>query len=160
MSDDNVTKLTVEQNAQGVEREGVYTYKNIPYAASISGENHGDRHSLARWTGVRMPEAGSICAQPDISVPAWLCGRAGAVLTSKISLTGPFGDDCLNLNVWTPNPDPDAKLPVMFWIHGGGFMQGSGTYRCMTAPSWLKRGLWWLPSTTGLVWQASDAGLL
>ena len=144
MSDDNVTKLTVEQGMlQGVEREGVYTYKNIPYAASISGENRWrPPQPPARWTGVRdASEAGSICAQPDISVPAWLCGRAGAALTSKISLTGPFGDDCLNLNVWTPSPDPDAKLPVMFWIHGGGFMQGSGTIPLYDGAELAKKGV-------------------
>ena len=37
------------------------------------------------------------------------------------------GDDCLNLNVWTPTLDPDAKLPVMVWIHGGAYVTGSGS---------------------------------
>ncbi len=35
------------------------------------------------------------------------------------------GDDCLNLNVWTPDPG-QAGLPVMVWIHGGAFVNGSG----------------------------------
>jgi para-nitrobenzyl esterase len=35
------------------------------------------------------------------------------------------GDDCLNLNVWTPEPDPGARLPVMVWIHGGALTRGS-----------------------------------
>jgi para-nitrobenzyl esterase len=38
----------------------------------------------------------------------------------------PQGDDCLNLNVWTPTLE-DASLPVLFWIHGGSFMWGSGS---------------------------------
>ena len=35
------------------------------------------------------------------------------------------GEECLNLNVWTP--DPGAGLPVLVWIHGGSFMNGSGS---------------------------------
>ncbi|EKX62914.1 carboxylesterase family protein, partial [Streptomyces ipomoeae] len=35
------------------------------------------------------------------------------------------GDDCLNLNVWTPEPGRGARLPVMVWIHGGALTRGS-----------------------------------
>lgn len=35
------------------------------------------------------------------------------------------GDDCLNLNVWTPAPDPGARLPVLLWLHGGALTRGS-----------------------------------
>lgn len=37
----------------------------------------------------------------------------------------PQAEDCLFLNVWTPRPDPRARLPVMVWIHGGGYAYGS-----------------------------------
>ncbi len=36
-------------------------------------------------------------------------------------------EDCLYLNVWTPTLNSSANLPVMFWIHGGGFWTGSGS---------------------------------
>ena len=36
------------------------------------------------------------------------------------------GDECLNLNVWTPQPGGSERLPVLVWIHGGAYRNGSG----------------------------------
>ena len=44
-------------------------------------------------------------------------------------LGGELSEDCLFLNVRTPEPAPEAKLPVMVWLHGGGYTTGSGTAR-------------------------------
>jgi carboxylesterase type B len=39
---------------------------------------------------------------------------------------GVQGDDCLRVNVWTPGINDGKKRPVMVWLHGGGFVAGSG----------------------------------
>lgn len=62
------------------------------------------------WTGVRdAKQFGSKCVQFDL-------------LTKTVQ----GSEDCLYLNVYTPNVTPDKALPVMFWIHGGAFLFGSG----------------------------------
>ncbi len=53
----------------------------------------------------------------------------------------PFSEDCLFLNVWTPATTADAKLPVFFWIHGGGFNQGSGSILTHDGAALASRGI-------------------
>lgn len=49
-------------------------------------------------------------------------GETGITLIPEHAIAG---DDTLSVNVWTPAPDPNAALPVVVWIHGGGFISGS-----------------------------------
>lgn len=63
------------------------------------------------WNGVRSAkEFGHVCYQFDGLMKAPTHGS----------------EDCLYLNIYTPDLKPDKPLPVMFWIHGGGFFSGSG----------------------------------
>nr|WP_070960797.1 carboxylesterase/lipase family protein [Hyphomonas sp. Mor2] len=113
----------------GSEAEGVYSFKGIPFAAPISGENRW-RNPRPRepWSGVRdATEFGEICPQQPSPI-MWLSGSAGKKFLQTIDVPGTHGDDCLNLNVWTPTLDPQARLPVMVWIHGGAFVSGSGSH--------------------------------
>ncbi|XP_014456101.2 acetylcholinesterase [Alligator mississippiensis] len=41
--------------------------------------------------------------------------------------SGPFSEDCLFLNVWVPYPQPSAPVPILIWIHGGGFVGGAAS---------------------------------
>jgi para-nitrobenzyl esterase len=51
-------------------------------------------------------------------------------------------EDCLTLNVHRPQgADADAGLPVMFWIHGGGFVFGSGSQAVYNSPELVRRGV-------------------
>lgn len=75
------------------------------------------------WTGVRnATEFGPICYQVDLLKRSQSDGS----------------EDCLFLNVYTPDLKPSKPLPVMFWIHGGGFYSGSGNDD-MYGPKFLVR---------------------
>ena len=50
------------------------------------------------------------------------------------------GEDCLNLNVWTPDPGV-AGLPVLVWIHGGSFMNGSSSVGAYDGAAFARDGV-------------------
>jgi len=100
---------------QGIEREGVAVFLGLPYAASPTGALRW-RSPLpaAPWNGTfdatRFPNR---CLQPPY--PEILAGG---------ELPGEQSEDCLYLNIYTPAAT-DANRPVICWIHGGGYIQGS-----------------------------------
>jgi para-nitrobenzyl esterase len=95
----------------------VRVYRGIPYAAAPSGDlRWNPPQPAAAWSGVRRAmEPGNACPQPPFPTN----GIYGPT-------PPPIGEDCLNLNIWTPAKTADERLPVMVWIHGGGFVHGTG----------------------------------
>jgi para-nitrobenzyl esterase len=115
-------RLSIVQTAQGGVRglwdHDVAVFRGIPYAEPPVGKRRF-RPPVRRgcWDGVRdATRFGQIVPQTDESPLDAKSLRKGV----------PQGDDCLNLNVWTPTLE-NASLPVLFWIHGGSFMWGSGS---------------------------------
>ncbi len=106
----NVVEVEITHGKiRGARDEGVSIFKGIPYAGRVSGDRRFRRPAkLIPWSGVRNA----------------LQLGAPAVQTTRENEPEP-AEDCLFLNIWTPAND-NAKRPVMFYSHGGGFLVGSG----------------------------------
>lgn len=111
---DDPVELTYGQ-VSGVELEnGVTVFRGIPFAAPPVGD--------LRWRPPQLPTPWQGVRTADTFGPACVQGRAQLM-----------SEDCLYLNVWTKTKadSADATLPVMVWIHGGGWSSGataSGIY--------------------------------
>jgi para-nitrobenzyl esterase len=106
------TVVTDRGAVTGVESGSTWAYLGIPFAAPPVGALRWKPPAPAAcWTGERAAkEWGPSCPQSDE--------------TGAAPVTG--DEDCLQLNVWTPKSASGA-LPVMVWIHGGGFVGGSAS---------------------------------
>jgi para-nitrobenzyl esterase len=98
----------------GQRRADGLVFWGIPYAEPVGG--------AARWRAPqkRKPWAGVLEARER-----GLAAPQTAHFIQGFAASGPQGEDCLNLNVFTPALDA-KKRPVLFWIHGGGYTHGAG----------------------------------
>lgn len=113
-------------------RDGVARFAGIPFAAAPVGDLRFRPPAPAEpWEGERdATRFGPIAAQNPSLMDALFGGDAE-----------PWDEDCLFLNVWTPRPDEGAGLPVMVWIHGGGFEMGSGSSPLYHGESFAREGV-------------------
>ena len=117
-----MTREPVVRLADGAVRgsvsSGVVAFLGIPYAAAPFGANRMRApQPAARWDGERAAGAFGPTVPKGDYPPQY------ATLFPEVVIPG---DECLNLNVWTPDPGA-AGLPVFVWIHGGSFMNGSSS---------------------------------
>jgi para-nitrobenzyl esterase len=98
---------------EGTLNGSVRSFLGIPYAAPPIGPLRWKApQPAAKWSGVREAKAfGAHCMQPKLYADMIFRDPGGS-------------EDCLTLNVWTPAKDKSAKLPVMVWIYGGGYLAG------------------------------------
>lgn len=132
---------TTNGRVQGVLEGGVHVFRGIPYGASTSGSARFMSPTAPKiWAGVRDCSVfGPSCpqlqdARDKANVQLQLIGNAwdeSAILAAgdlHSCWANPRGtsEDCLVVNVWTPNPRR-GKRPVMVWFHYGGFLRSSGS---------------------------------
>ncbi|HLI09876.1 MAG TPA: carboxylesterase/lipase family protein [Ktedonobacteraceae bacterium] len=110
---------TRQGKVRGSESEGVVSFKGIPYAAPPFGPNRFQPpRPAASWEGVRD----ALTYGPTVLKPPYFPPFDAILPEPAIP-----GEDCLNLNIWTPaSASAQSKLPVLVWIHGGAFANGSG----------------------------------
>jgi para-nitrobenzyl esterase len=108
---------TTAGRIRGAVQGGVTCFKGVPYGASTTGANRFmPPQKPVPWSGVRDALVIGLRSPQNVfvTVPEW----------GVLDLNEPAGEDCLVLNIWTPAAD-NARRPVMFWLHGGGFAGGS-----------------------------------
>ncbi|MFJ6738390.1 carboxylesterase/lipase family protein [Streptomyces sp. NPDC091279] len=104
-------------SVRGRYENGVAVFRGIPYGAPPFGPRRfRPPEPPEPWDGVR--DAGAFGPTPP--KPPYSDAFARLLADPVVP-----GDDCLNLNVWTPEPGPAARLPVLVWLHGGALTRGS-----------------------------------
>ena len=109
------TTSTESGAISGIRESGLYIYKGVPFAAPPVGDLRWRPPApVTPWTGTRKAEAfAPACMQTGVSMP-------GETPPS-------VSEDCLFLNIWTPAKSARERLPVIVWIYGGGYINGSSS---------------------------------
>jgi len=120
----------VVETAQGKYRgraaEGVTIFKGMRYGASTEG--------AGRFMPPRPAEAFAGIRE------AFEYGDQTPQARGALAAPGPMSEDCLRINVWTPEAKRGEKRPVLLWFHGGGFEAGSGSSPLYDGTNMAKRG--------------------
>lgn len=114
----------------GLRDRDILIFKNIPYAAPPVGPlRWRPPQPVASWSGSR-----------DATKFGNDCWQVRAKSDPARSLQ-PMSEDCLTINVWAPDVVPAGGAPVLFWVHGGGFVQGSASQPGLDGSALARRGV-------------------
>jgi len=119
-------------NTSAVRHVPLATFLGVPYGESTAGE--------ARWSPPRPKSSWSEIR--DATKFAAAC--PGGTMTGNLSDPKVYSENCLFANIWTPASALDtggALLPVVIWIHGGGFFGGTANDPVMWGHQWAARGV-------------------
>ena len=105
----------------GYRRDGVHVFKGVRYGADTAARRFQPALPEAKWRGIH---------------DALEYGAAAPQTGGE----GPGSEDCLFLNVWTPGLRDGGKRPILFYIHGGGYNNGSGSAPLYDGTRLCKRG--------------------
>ncbi|MDF7680931.1 carboxylesterase/lipase family protein [Enterobacteriaceae bacterium ESL0689] len=114
----------------GTAEQGIDIWRGIPFAAPPTGELRWRAPRVpARWQGVRSATTFSAACWQNTEH----CRQLGGGDPGRLS------EDCLYLNVWSPAARKQP-LPVMVWLHGGGFTLGAGSLSLYDGKALAARG--------------------
>lgn len=122
---------TASGPVRGQRLADVTVFRGLPYAAAPVGAlRWQEPQAVTPWTGERAAlEAGAACPQ-----------KRGLSLEGGGD-PGRLDEDCLFVDVFTPAADPQAKRPVMVWLHGGALIFGSGGLAIYDGSAFARRGV-------------------
>lgn len=127
------TGMLVGRHNEGT---GVRAFKGVPYAQPPAGPLRWRApRRIEPWEGVANARAfASTCMQDPPPEDSFY-------RLEFFENVEPMSEDCLYLNVWTAARSTNERRPVMMWIHGGAFRQGSGSTPSFDGESLAKKGV-------------------
>jgi hypothetical protein len=132
--DPNPVVATTYGKVKGVIEDGVATFKGVRYGADTATTRFQAPRAPEPWTDVKDALGFANSAPQPVS------GDGGGLFKSwRPDPPIAASEDCLFLNVWTPEADT-KKRPVLVWFHGGGFATGSGSSYAYDGVRLAKRG--------------------